>query len=328
MPVTVRDQLGGRIPPGWTPAPCVELDNEPWDGFTVPWRTDISDWPVDQARTANLARSDVQVPVDVSAPGQVWDGSVGGIPVQDCRNVATTTVWDLGRPVTWEWFSPRWPTVQVPLPALVRREGDPMAAWDRHWCGIDVDRRRLHEAIQLDSSPWNRVRTIGQTDWTAGWPGGGPGLATWDLSRPWNSPGQPRGVVAAAVPLVPHLIRADELAAGTISHALFLVLADYAGEHTGYARGSDGTARNHPCRAGERLRLPRTAVEWFTPGTPERVVAEGLWRHGCIVGDRSDHSGSATSKPGRLSCTQDPRINTGWEGLGLRLSDLEVVHQP
>jgi len=81
-------------------------------------------------------------------------------------------------------------------------------------------------------------------------------------------------------------------------------------------------------RPGERLRLPRTAVEWFTPGTPERVVAEGLWRHGCIVGDRSDHSGSATSKPGRLSCTQDPRINTGWEGLGLRLSDLEVVHQP
>ena len=37
MPVTVRDQLGGRIPPGWIPAPCVELDNEPWDGFDVPW---------------------------------------------------------------------------------------------------------------------------------------------------------------------------------------------------------------------------------------------------------------------------------------------------
>lgn len=69
MPVTVRDHLGGRIPPGWTPAPCVELDNEPWDeGFDVPWRTDISDWPVDQARTANLARNDVQVPVDVSTP--------------------------------------------------------------------------------------------------------------------------------------------------------------------------------------------------------------------------------------------------------------------
>jgi hypothetical protein len=25
MPATVRDHLGGRIPPGWTPAPCVDL---------------------------------------------------------------------------------------------------------------------------------------------------------------------------------------------------------------------------------------------------------------------------------------------------------------
>lgn len=91
--------------------------------------------------------------------------------------------------------------------------------------------------------------------------------------------------------------------------------------------GAD-VARNHPCRAGERLRLPAADVEFFRPGTPERVVADALHRFGAIVGDRSDHSGSATSKPGRLSCTQDPRINTGWKGLGLRLSDLEVIHQP
>lgn len=326
MPTTVRDGLGGPIPANWKPAQCVDLDREPWD--VAPWRTDITAWAVDRARTANLTRADVQVPVDIDPPGSVWEGSVSGIPVQDVRNIAATTVWDLARPITWEWFTPRLPTVPVPLPALVRREGDPMGAWDRHWHGIDMDRGRLYEVIQLDNSPWNRWRTWGQCDWTAGWSGGGAGISVWDLNRPWNAAGQPAGVVAAGVPQVPHLLRADELVRGSVGHALFVVLADYSPERTGYARGSDGSQRDHPCRAGERLRLPRTAVEWFGPGTAERTVAEGLWRYGCIVGDRSDHSGSATSKPGRLVCTQDPRITERWKGLGLRLSDFEIVTQP
>lgn len=325
MPITVRDQVGVPPPPTWKPAPCFDPPVDMWAGIDVPWRTDITAWTVDRVRTANLTRTDVNVPVDMEPPTGVWDGSVGGMPLQDARNLPMTPIWDLARPVTWEWFRPIWPIVQVPLPAVVRREGDPMGAWDQHHYSLDVDRGRLYELILVDNSPWNRWRTWGQADWTAGYSGGGPGIARWDLTRPWTAPGQPHGIVAASVPHAPHFVRADEVTRGRIGHALFMALANYAPGKTGYARGSDGSKVDHPCRAGERLRLPRTAVDWFPVGTPERVVALALATFGLIVGDRSDHSGSATSKPGKIACTQDPRLASGWKGLGLRLADFEVV---
>lgn len=318
MPITVRDKVG--TPQLWAPEPCPDLPAEPWDD--APWTQRCDTWPVDAERTRSLI--DVTVPIDCHPPLKVWEGSVTGMPYQ-LVGKATTTVWDLARPITWQWFTPTLPTVQVPLPDVVRREGDPGAAWDRHAYLIDPG-AALWEMIQLDRSPVNRWRTFGQTEWTAGYNGGGPGIARWDLRRPWDAAGQPRGVVAAAVPHMPHFVRADEIARGRIDHALFLALANYAPGRTGYARGSDGTAAGHPCRAGERLRLPAERVAWFEPGTPERTVAEALARYGCIVGDRTDHSGSATSKPGVLATAQDPRISAVWTGLGLRLSDFDIVH--
>lgn len=48
--------------------------------------------------------------------------------------------------------------------------------------------------------------------------------------------------------------------------------------------------------------------------------------YGITLGDRTDHSGSATSKHGVIPAAQDPRIKTktGWKGMGLRLADFEV----
>ena len=74
---------------------------------------------------------------------------------------------------------------------------------------------------------------------------------------------------------------------------------------------------DHPLRAGDRLRLPRTAVEWFAPGTPERTVAEGLNRYGMTLGD--------TAGSPSIAVAQDPRLAKNWQGMGLRLSDFEVV---
>ena len=117
---------------------------------------------------------------------------------------------------------------------------------------------------------------------------------------------------------MPHFIRADELARGEIRHAMFFALPAYAqSAPVGYARGSDGAHLNHPLRAGDRLRLPRTAVEWFAPGTPERVVAEGLHRYGMTLGD--------TGGTASIAVAQDPRLAKNWQGMGLRLADFEVV---
>jgi len=331
MASTVRDQFGGvfaQVPAGWQPEQCPDLTREPWDGTAVPWRTPITAWSVDSARSIALTHADVNVKVDLGVPGPVWDGAVAGMPFQTVANQPTTPVWDLARPVTWNWFSPTFPIAHVPLPNVVRREGDPLGAWDRHAYIIDTGRNLLYELIQLDNTATNRFRTWWTTEWCAGWNGSGPGVAVWNMSKAWNGAGQPGGIVAANVPHLPHFVRADELARGRITHALFMALADYAPGVTGYARRSDGTARDHPCRGGERLRLPADAVKWYEPGTPERIVAQALHEFGVIVGDRNDHSGSATSKPGVIAAAQDPRLTAAWKGLGIRLSDLQVVTQP
>ena len=81
MTITVRDTIGGPlapIPQDWTPAPCPDLTVEPWHGVPVPWRTPIVDAAVDVERSRVLAR--VDVPIEVSAPGRLWEGSVPGIP--------------------------------------------------------------------------------------------------------------------------------------------------------------------------------------------------------------------------------------------------------
>lgn len=99
-----------------------------------------------------------------------------------------------------------------------------------------------------------------------------------------------------------------------------------------------GWIADQSSRLGEFLPAPWSPTFWIAAwsfvavaGAVAAVTGADVATRVALVAlasDRSDHSGSATSKPGRLSCTQDPRINTGWKGLGLRLSDLEVIHQP
>ena len=332
MAATVRDTLGGvfaRPPATWTPAPCPDLTDEPWHGVPVPWRTPITDAPVDAARTALLATSTVDTTVDVGATGDMWNGSVAGMPFQLIDGTGPLTervnVIDRSQPSTyrWQWT---WPfvvaqpvTVPVDMPPVLRREGDPLGAWDCHAYLLDRRRNRLVEMITVDSFP----------AWSAGYDGSGRGVIEWDLGRPFDAPGQPHGVVAAGIPHMPHFIRCDELARREVRHAAFLALPNYAPGRTGYARSSDGTDAAHPCRAGERLRLRARVLDRFRAGTPERTVAVGLATYGAVVGDRTMHGVASTSGPGVIAATQDPRWKQfGWRGLNLRLSDFEIITQP
>ena len=186
------------------------------------------------------------------------------------------------------------------MPPVVRREGDPQGAWDQHAYLWRPDAGRLVEMIQLEHRP------MFGAEWTVGWDGGGPGIAVWDTTKAWDAAGQPRGVVAAHIPQMPHFIRCDELARGQVRHAAFLALPNYAPGRAGYARSSDGTDAAHPCRAGERLRLRPRSARPVPRRHPERTVAEGLATYGAVVGDRTMHGVASTSGPGVIAATQDP----------------------
>ena len=341
MPITVREQLGGGllpapVPPGWAPEPCPDLAPSavPWHDWLTPWRTDITAAAVDEVRTAALSRPDLDTPIDLGVPNGVYQGAVRGMPLQvPGTDARAQLVLDRGRPpvirtetrrfLFWTWQVPvsiEHPIEAVTMPPVVRREGDPQGAWDQHAYLWRPDAGRLVEMIQLEHTP------MFGAEWTVGWDGGGPGIAVWDTTKAWDAAGQPHGVVAAGIPHMPHFIRCDELARGQVRHAAFLALPNYGPGRAGYARSSDGTDAAHPCRAGERLRLRPRVLDRFRVGTPERTVAEGLATYGAVVGDRTMHGVASTSGPGVIAATQDPRWKQfGWRGLGLRLSDFEVV---
>lgn len=331
------DTVDARYRADWSkwPVPVMpDLPFPPW--HAVPgqfWREPVFDRAVDWERTRALQDVDVSISVGAGAPP--WQGSTYGMPYQLIdANAPTTPVWDQSQWIRWHWFTPTFPIIHVPLPPVVRREGDPNGSSDLHWTGYDPERRVLWEGITLRHSPLNRWQTWGQCDWVAGYMGGGPGLSKWDTSKPWNAPGQPTGVVAAGVPKLPMVCRWDEIQSGRIEHAIFGVLPNYAPAKVGHARGTDGSLIGHPVRAGERLRLRRAAVERFSPGTAARIIAQAMHEFGWFQADKNAATGTpAGVGVGGFPLSQDRRWHTGDTRIGplgdfrLRLTDFEVIAQ-
>lgn len=339
MPSTIAE-VDAAYQWDWTKWPVPEMPDlplDPWagvpgkDGAPAFWHQPVKNAQVDVFRTNALPQYDLPM---VAHGGDVpWQGSSYGMPFQLINSAAPTTpVWDQSRPITWTWFTPTFPIVRVPLPNVVRREGDPGGSSDLHWTGYDPTRKVLWEGITLRKSALNKLQTWGKTEWIAGYNGGGPAFSRWDTSKPWDAPGQPLGVVAANVPKFPLLARWEEIKKGRINHALFGVLPNYSPERTGPARGGDGSWVGHPVRAGERLRLRRAVVERFLPGTAARILAEALWEFGYVQADRNDPTlGAVLTGKGNFSLTMDSRWAKGDSTLGplgkfeLRLKDFEVV---
>jgi hypothetical protein len=317
-------ELDGRFLWDWSKWPVPTMPDIPsWQG---PWNRDISSAPVDE-RTRDLAAVDVPISAHAGAPP--WEGSTYGMPISLCdARGATTPVWDFSRPVKWNWFTPTFPITQVPLPLQVRREGDPVGSSDRHAYLVDPKNRVLIEMICVERSPLSRLQTWGQCDWTVGYPGGGPGIARYDMSVPYSAKA-PHGIVAAGTPQLPMVPRWQEIERGVIDHAIFGALANTAPGHVGWARGGDGSWKGYPIHTGDLLRLRPEVVARFAHGTPARVIAEALHTHGLFIGDRSS-TGDPTKVGGGIALTQDRRWSTG-DGtfprleLPLRLAEFDII---
>ena len=326
MAMTVSETVTN--PAQWMPDRCPDLEppHVPWvwDASAF-WRRVVADAPVDRQRTAALVGVNCQVRAVGGSPP--WAGATTGTPYQVVAWAGgLTRVWDLARPVQWRWTGPRFPVEELPLPDVVRREGDPTDSFDRRWIGWDPTAQRLTEVCQLNRNHNLLLRWIAGVEWTGGWDGAAPGPWTWDTTKAWNASGQPRGSTATGLPLLPLVARWDEVRRGRIDHALALTLPEYGPGFVAPARGSDGRMAGHPCRGGERLRLRREAVTRWEPGSAARVVAEALATFGCLIVD--------TGGIGAVLCAQDRRF---WEGdagiagfaetgFAVHLTDFEVVN--
>ncbi len=161
--------------------------------------------------------------------------------------------------------------VGYPIPASPKIEGGGTAgAGDRHILMVDKDACRLYELFN--------ARKVGGA-WSAG------SGATWDMrsnalrTAGWTS------ADAAGLPILPGLVRYDEVSAGAIEHALRFTTDETRKAYIYPARhyASDNTSASLP-PMGLRVRLEASYdTSGFSPQA--RVIAEALKRYGMILAD-------------------------------------------
>jgi hypothetical protein len=215
----------------------------------------------------------------------LWDGGPIGIPI---------TVVDSSTPLSGVDFeyADESDAGPYPIPEDVAIEGGPGADGDRHAIIVDRESCTLFELFALYPS------------WSAG------SGAIWDLS---SNALRPRGWTsadAAGLPILPGLARYDEVASGSIDHALRFTVQRSRRDYVYPARhfASPYTSRSLP-PMGLRLRL-RGNYPAYTHPPQARVVLRALKRYGMIVAD----NGSSWY----VSGAPDP----GWDN-----DDLHTLHR-
>jgi hypothetical protein len=188
-----------------------------------------------------------------------------------------------------------------PIPASPLIEGGS----DRHLLAVDRDTCRLYELYDV------RQGTGGA--WSAG------SGAQWDLASNVLRPAGWTSADAAGLPILPGLVRYDEVAAGEILHALRFTAPATRKAYLYPARhfASSSTNTSLP-PMGLRVRLKATAnLAGLSPDA--RVIAIALQRYGMILADNGS--------PWYVSGMSDPRFDDDvlHQLDRFKGSDLEVV---
>ncbi len=188
-----------------------------------------------------------------------------------------------------------------PIPAAPLIEGGS----DRHLLAVDRDTCRLYELYA--------VRQTAGGAWLAG------SGAQWDLDSNVLRPAGWTSADAAGLPILPGLVRYDEVAAGVIQHALRFTAPITRKAYIYPARhfASSQTSASFP-PMGLRVRL-RADADLSGLSAHARTIAVALQHYGMILADNGS--------PWYVSGTSDPRFDDDvlHELDRFRGSDLEVV---
>jgi hypothetical protein len=160
--------------------------------------------------------------------------------------------------------------VGYPIPSNPLIEGGAGATGDRHILMVDRDGCRLYElfAARMSSGQWRA----------------GSG-ATWDLRSNALRPAGWTSADAAGLPILPGLVRHDEVVAGAINHALRFTTNRTRDAYVYPARhyAGESTSTSLP-PMGLRVRL-KASVDLSSYSSQARVIAEALKRYGMILAD-------------------------------------------
>jgi hypothetical protein len=165
--------------------------------------------------------------------------------------------------------------VAYPIPASVHIEGGRASDGDRHALLLDRDACRLYELYAL------YPKTGG------GWKAGSG--ATWNLRSNAVRPAGWTSADAAGLPIFPGLARYDEVARGTIDHALRFTAARTRRAYV-YPARHDASSSDDPSLPpmGLRVRL-KAGVDISGYPRQARIVLQALKTYGMILADNGSN---------------------------------------
>jgi hypothetical protein len=228
-----------------------------------PWNERVDKLPVASNSARLIASIGLAQPVHPDF-GTVWDGAPNGIPFAVVSN-RTKRV-----PVHFQYAdeSDRGP---YPLPPNAPIEGGPKANGDRHVIVINRDTCTDYELFA--AYPHN-----GGAYWTAG------SGAIFNLRSNRLRPAGWTSADAAGLPIFPGLARYDEVARGSINHALRFTAPCTAPSYIYPARHFASTCSGFYPPMGLRVRL-KASVDISKLPRQARIVARALKLYGMILAD-------------------------------------------
>lgn len=226
-----------------------------------PWREDISAKPVDPKSAAYIA----SLGSFHLHPG--FGQGNNGIPIQAVPE-GTATI-PVAFDVADESDAGPWP---VPMPPTVEGGGDP-AQGDVHWTGFSVETKTIFDIYQLHQKKSDQK-------WY-GYQG-----TRWDLDKPWDQ--RPAGWTsadAAGLPILPGLVRYQEVAAGEINHAIRCTVGRTQKGYCGYGRHWASTSSDENLLPmGAILRL-KASVDLSSFPAETQVILKAAKKYGFVVAD-------------------------------------------
>ncbi len=231
-----------------------------------PWNTDVSGYPVHARSDAYIGSIGLDGHLHPDF-GTEWEGAPIGIPYVVVDGTQPKV------PVSFEYADESDPG-PYPIPPDAPIEGGPNSDGDRHILVVDRDNLLLYELFSAYPEG---------NGWRAG------SGAVFDLTSNDLRPEGWTSADAAGLPILPGLVRYDEVAAGEIRHALRFTCSRtqraYIHPATHWASGS--TDADLP-PMGLRLRLKADYDITGFPA-PVQVILTALKRYGMFVADNGSN---------------------------------------
>jgi hypothetical protein len=289
----VINRVHGQTGPTISGCPVFPADNV--------WNTAIDHLPVHPHSSDYINTIGVTRRVHPDFGAGLWEGGPIGIPYTVVSGTQPTV------PITFDYSDESDPG-PYPIPPDAAIEGGSQSSGDRHVLLVDKDNCILYETWSTYPQP--------DGSWTAG------SGAIFDLRSNSLRPSGFTSADAAGLPILPGLVRYDEVASGEIRHALRFTAPQTKSEFVWPARhyASSLTGSDYP-PMGLRFRLKASFdVSGFDPEV--EVILRGLKKYGMILAD----NGSAWY----LSGVPDARWNNDVlvsELSGIKGSDFEAIDE-